>query len=122
MDVFSWVPHQSTQLSVTTRTLKAQFGSGYTQEVADGINPIIRNWQLVFNNLYSSLGTVSTAPTLAEVNTFLEAHVGVRFLWVQPTPFDSEGQKVFRAREWSIQYDGGKLSSLQVVFERQPDV
>lgn len=121
MDTFLYVPHRSTALNVRARVLHAQFGEGYSQEAADGINPIIRDWDCVWENLHA---TGTPEPTIATLNAFMEAHIGIRFLWVQPPPFTGEGAKVFRVKDgvWSAPLDAGAIGGFRVVFERQPDV
>jgi phage-related protein len=59
------------------RIRKAQFGDGYAQVAGDGINPVIRTWDLTF-----------TGPRefIDDIIKFLESHQGVKsFQWRPPS-------------------------------------
>jgi len=114
METFSYTPSFETQAMMTPRTLVAQFGDGYVQEAGDGINAMLRPWDLVFSNRSAATGVT---PTLKQINDFLTAHAGyVRFLWTQPPPFDIEGAKTFVCKEWSWVYSGGLICGIRAKF------
>ncbi|MBZ4373247.1 phage tail protein [Corallococcus sp. AS-1-6] len=51
MDRFLFTPDYGAQADSVPRVRKAQFGEGYTQRSADGLNPVLRRWALQFSNL-----------------------------------------------------------------------
>jgi len=114
METFPYIPHTGSQGQMTPRTLVVQFGDGYVQEAGDGINPMLRTWNLVWQNLD---GVTGATPTLKNINDFLTAHAGyLRFLWVQLPPFDIEGAKTFVCKEWNWVYTGGLIIGLNAKF------
>jgi phage-related protein len=42
---------QGVELQHTYRTLKAQFGDGYSNETGDGINTKLKKWNVLYTNL-----------------------------------------------------------------------
>lgn len=74
---FTYSPDYGAQMTQKPRVLTAQFGDGYQQRVADGINTAPRTWRLAFN----SRTNAEIAPILA----FLQARGGVEsFNWTDP--------------------------------------
>lgn len=49
--VFIWTESASTQLTETPRVRRTQFGDGYAQRQADGLNPITQSWQMRFSEI-----------------------------------------------------------------------
>ena len=77
-DTFAFQPDQNPTGTVTYRTLKAQFGDGYAQEVGDGLNTELNSWVLTFSG-----GPNDVFP----VRDFIRAHGGaaIPFLYQPPT-------------------------------------
>ncbi|MCT7656169.1 phage tail protein [Oceanimonas sp. NS1] len=67
-----------------------QFGDGYQQRQRDGLNTLLRTYQLVFRG----------SPELGrDIERFFEEHAGVdAFLW---TPYDLQERRAFICPEWS---------------------
>lgn len=61
--------------TVTLRTRSAQFGDGYKQTVADGLNTKVQSWPVSFDGDSSFID-----PIVA----FLDGHVGQSFYWTPP--------------------------------------
>jgi phage-related protein len=77
------------------RNLRVQFGNGYSQIVADGINSVTDKWELEFAPLS---GTV-----LSDMETFLSTvNTTVWFSW---TPIAESVKKKWRIDENSIKKD-----------------
>jgi phage-related protein len=74
-DTFTWIPLVEPQGAVTLRVRKAQFGDGYKQTVADGINTKVQSWP------FSWIGTDAAMGALM---AFLDAHTGKSFLFTPP--------------------------------------
>lgn len=69
-------PEYSAELGLEQKVLTAQFGDGYEQRIADGINNTRRKWKLKF---------VYTTPDIDVIETFLLATKGVdSFNWTPP--------------------------------------
>src|SRR5262245_34496681 len=108
MDTFVWSPMYSTQGKTTPRVLRARFGDGYEQINLDGINALLREWNVVFDPVHANSGTT---PTFQQLKNFFESNAGLRFLWTQPKPFDVEGAKLFECAEWTWSYTTGLMMS-----------
>lgn len=75
-ETFAWRSINDPQGAVTYRRLVAQFGDGYRQAVADGINNEVQSWPLQF---------VGTGEEMAQIAAFFRRHVGARsFRWTPP--------------------------------------
>lgn len=73
---FTYDPVENPVGTKTYRTLKAQFGDGYTQMAADGINNVYDSWALTFAG-----GSSDITP----IQTFLDALQGyLPFYWTAP--------------------------------------
>lgn len=71
METFTWVP-ATCQPQAQPRVKKAQFGDGYSQRSSDGINHLLRTYNLTFADY----------PALIEpIDAFLEQHAGVQAFW-----------------------------------------
>lgn len=113
--VFTWTPSHGTSVETEPRTLMAQFGNGYIQETADGINANLRNWGLTFNNRGMT--------ELYNIDTFLRARAGAeRFYWTQSPPFDVEGVKAWVCKQWSWTYNGGLIAGISATFMQRPNL
>lgn len=71
----TWVPLVGPSGEGTLRSRVAQFGDGYVQETADGINTTLETWPLVW---------LGVGADIAPIRDFLKAHVGQRFYWTPP--------------------------------------
>lgn len=73
---FTWVPVVEPTGTATYRVLKAQFGDGYAQTAADGINNKSQTWPLQFRGVLANI---------APIRDFLDARSGYQaFLWTPP--------------------------------------
>lgn len=73
---FTWVPVVEPTGTVSYRVLKAQFGDGYAQTAADGINNKSQTWPLQFRGALANI---------APIRDFLDALSGYQaFLWTPP--------------------------------------
>lgn len=76
MSALPYQPHISSRLNKQPRILKHQFGDGYAQRMADGINNNLERWSLSF--------TLINANALA-LMTFFDGLGGVdSFTWQPP--------------------------------------
>lgn len=77
MTTFAWCPSYTPKLTRKPRVLQAQFGDGYSQRVADGINTNPASWSLTFSGREQGEAT--------DILAFLDAHAGVDYFdWTDP--------------------------------------
>ncbi len=75
-ETFAWLPLTESDGSVTYSTRTAQFGDGYSQTVANGINNRGSAWNLTFRGASAEMGSLAA---------FLDRHAGWRsFFWTPP--------------------------------------
>ncbi|MGU7780534.1 phage tail protein [Burkholderia sp. PU8-34] len=106
-DTFNWSPTvQGYGGDTTLRVRKAEFGDGYTQRAADGLN----NRQSTYN-----LRFVGKADKIAAILAFLDAHAGaVSFYW---TPlFRPKGR--FVCEKYSEPTKDGAVYTITAQFEQ----
>lgn len=107
MATFTYTPDYGAQVSVKPRVRIAQFGDGYEQRIADGINVRAQVWSLQFTN--------RTDTEAGNITTFLEARNGVEaFDW---TPPNGSAIKVV-CREWSKTVTRYNLNSVSATFQQ----
>lgn len=104
-DVFTWCATTSSSGESNGSVRRAQFGDGYSQSSANGINHNRRSWSLVF--------TGDRARTL-EIISFLDSHVGKSFLWDSPL----YGEKLFYCDTYAINPNGNDVWSITATFEQ----
>ena len=94
------------------RVLRSQFGDGYTQRAADGINSIAVKWSMSWRNL--------TQTEKAAIQTFLETKAGATvFYWTPPresTPL------LWTCKSWSCTPVPGLLWNISAEFIREFDI
>jgi phage-related protein len=97
MSEFTYVEDQGSSASVKPRIRKIQFGDGYSQRSADGINNDLKTFKLAF--------TLLDATTYNAILSFFETRGGTTpFTW---TPHGrTEGYYVCEEWEESFDYTG----------------
>lgn len=107
MATFTWSPSYSAQKAHRPRVLLAQFGDGYEQRVADGINTNPEMWDVQF--------ATRRDDEADQIDNFLKSRGGVEaFDWV--TPFGLSGK--FVCRDWQRTKTGPLLSTISAKFEQ----
>lgn len=105
MATFTTAPNFGAQLTVKPRVLTSQFGDGYSQRVADGINARPESWALTF-----SARTNSERDTIL---AFLEARNGVEsFDWTSPR--GTVGKWI--CSEWGYVPDNAATNTVTATF------
>lgn len=104
-DVFTWCATTNSSGESAGSVRRAQFGDGYSQSSANGINPNLRSWSLGF--------TGDEARTL-EIIDFLDSHVGKSFVWDSPL----YGEKLFYCDTYAINPNGNGVWTLTATFEQ----
>ena len=107
LEVFTYRPINDTTRTKTFRVLTAQFGDGYKQEVADGINNGSESWPLTF---------VGSLTELSAIEAFFDRHQGYKaFLW---KPFGSDEELAFKVKQYTRPFQGGAVWTMQATFEQ----
>jgi phage-related protein len=106
-DTFTWRTRAGITGTETTSVISAQFGDGYKQIAANGINTSVESWNLTW--------TGKTEEVLA-IRNFLRSHVVTSFWWTNPW-----GETLlYRVKSDSVApgFQAGKVTSLAFTFEQ----
>lgn len=76
MSAFDWSPAPGASKAVAPRVRAANFGDGYQQHVADGINAAPSTWNLTFPGLSAAVANA--------IEAYLITAVGSSFDWTDP--------------------------------------
>ncbi len=107
MSDFNYVPSYGTDVTDEYRTLVAQFGGGYKQEAADGINAVRDVWRVVFENIPRTDGEA--------IRTFLRGKCGQPFTWTPPGGMEAK----YKLRgEVTMPFTGGVTVNVSFLLER----
>ncbi|SAI70472.1 Phage-related protein [Bordetella ansorpii] len=105
-ETFTWPSANDPQGTVTFRRLVAQFGDGYRQAAADGINNKVQSWPLQF---------IGTDTYLAPILAFFDRHAGYRsFRWTPP--LGEEGW--YEVTSYSPTPIGGPVYTISATFQQ----
>ena len=104
-DKFTWCVRNTSQATVTGSVRRAQFGDGYAQSSANGINPVSRSW---------AVELVHNQSDTASIISFLDSHIGKSFEWSHPFI----GLSLFYCDEYSYTEQGGGIYSISATFEQ----
>jgi phage-related protein len=105
-ETFTWRPSIDPTGVETFRVRSAQFGSGYKQVAADGINNGSQSWPLTFKGLESRI---------EEIVAFLRAHKGyIPFSWTPPL----SAPALFTCTSWNINPHGARYYTVTATFEQ----
>lgn len=105
---FIWIPSYNSNTNTTPRVKKIQFGDGYEQRIRDGINSILLDIDLPFDNR-------SDAEATAILHFLHEKEATKSFLFTHSPPYNTV--KRFVCRSWThsrVFYDN---NSIKVKFE-----
>ena len=107
MERFTWCPRIEPKGTNDFRTLSAQFGDGYVQEVGDGINNETRSWNLSFRG---------KAKYIKPIRDFLRAHKGyLPFEWRPPL----EEMGLYKVTRFEVVDHGAGSYSINATFEQR---
>lgn len=109
---FAYTPDRGFRKNSKPTVTNAQFGSGYSQRIAVGINTLDEQWDLNFRN--RSIDSINA------ILSFLENHKGVEyFLWTPP--YETMVLRVI-CQEWDTEYNSEFSKSLNCTFKRVYDI
>lgn len=96
----------------STRILRSDFGDGYSQRAADGLNAIRRSWNLTFNNL-----TATEAEALVQ---FFIARGGTDIIDWQPVGYGVS--KKFTCESWTRTPIAGGYATVSANLKEEFDL
>ena len=106
-DTFTWAPTVANASgNATLRTRTAQFGDGYAQKAADGINGRSSTFSLQF---------IGDAAKITAILAFLDAHAGATsFLWTPPL----REQSLFTCEAYTEPTKDGNVYTMTATFNQ----
>lgn len=107
IDTFTWCVRTGAGATDSIATMQSQFGDGYKQVAAAGINNAAETWNLACSGRTSSMKVV---------RDFLRSHVTTSFWWVNPWG----EKKLYRVRADSISptFPNGNFVEISFIFEQ----
>jgi phage-related protein len=107
MSAFTWIPSFTPSVNEEPRTIENNFGDGYRQLIADGINNTPKVWELQFNN--------RTIDEANDIRDFLAACNGVEaFDFTDP---DGDTLR-YICRAWPRTFYGLRAQSFNLRLEQ----
>ena len=107
-DTFTWDHVSEPSGTITFSVLSAQFGDGYSQRLANGINNESGSWPLSF---------VGDDDFIGAIVAFIRAHKGAQsFYWTPPVPNGEQGLYVATSYN-PVPYGDGQYQ-LSVTFQQ----
>lgn len=104
-------PDRNSKRTKEDKILRAEFGDGYTQTAADGINNTIVKWTLSFANYPGDL--------IDEITDFLDDRGSTEsFNWTPP--FEDSPSLWKQVGAYDVTYPGGSAKSLTVTLQQVP--
>ena len=108
MPTFNWVISGGTKKRSKPRVLRNQFGDGYSQRIADGINTDAKTWDVAIQ--------YRTTTEADAIEAFLDARGGVdSFDWTPP--LSATAIKVI-CQTWDRDIAHGAAQAISAVFEQ----
>ena len=102
---FKWRAINDAKPEMTISETTAQFGDGYAQVVAKGINPVSERWPVTFRG---------SREEVLEIDAFFRRNAGRPFQWLTPLGFDGW----FKTRSFSPAWQGGAEWTISATFEQ----
>jgi phage-related protein len=116
-DVFGYPVMTGSSGQMAQRSLKAQYGDGYTQLARDGINTRSDTWNLTARGVWDDtvMTCANTGQPVREIADFINDHAGqASFKWVAPDGLDAQ----WMCDGYSISKDGRQIVTLTFTFYR----
>lgn len=105
-EIFTWTPQAGPTGTITHRAKVAQFGDGYSQAAADGINARSETWPVSFTGDATYAGAI---------RTFLDARGAYQsFFWTPP----GGSQGYYRCQQHEVTAIGTGLYTLTATFQQ----
>lgn len=110
-EVFNFEVQAAPTGTASFSVITAQFGDGYSQAAADGINNKKQSWSVRIRGT-DGASCVPTADMLA-AEAFLDEHAGWKsFEWTTPRGYTG----LFRCDNYGIQSEGGEVYTFNAQF------
>ncbi len=113
MDTFNIAnPTYASQKKTSTKVWQNDFGDGYSQRAARGLNSVSQEWSLTWSNLPYA--------TINSIESFFSTRMGVTaFYW---TPLRGAVPLIFICSSWSREFTGPDTDSLTATFTQVFDL
>jgi phage-related protein len=108
---FTHIPDWSAELAVNPRIAKVEFGDGYAQRIAKGLNTQLERVSLTFSG--------RTDQEAAEIAAFFKKKGGVTPFTAQ-IGFSSPVKKYVTEGEWTFNYAQYNYNTITVTFQEVP--
>lgn len=103
---FTWKADSKPTGTKTFRVLTAQFGDGYKQSTADGINNVSQSWPLSFTG---------RASDITPIRDFLDARAGWQSFYWTP-PLGTQG--LYKCPSYEVKQIGSDVWQISGTFEQ----
>lgn len=104
-DRFTWCATRQSSAQANIKVKRAQFGDGYAQSSADGLNSVRRTWDMTF---------IGKKSKMADIISFLDSHSGKSFIWNDPF----YGDAFFYCDEYRYNNNGSTVYTVTATFEQ----
>jgi phage-related protein len=116
----TWCPTTATNAKLTPRVLRGQFGDGYIQLTADGINNMLLQWEVFWDPIPAYPDATGQANAQDLDNFFRGLQGYQKFIWVAPTPYDTLPQSFYICPEWNYIFADGRVRGIKALFQQVP--
>lgn len=109
MSTFTWIPDTGATMERQPRIRSVQFGDGYEQRAADGLNADMRKFSLTFSG--------RSAAEIAAIDTFLATQAGVSsFDYTHP----GDTSRKYVCRTWRVIDVSYTVKTITAEFQQVP--
>ena len=108
--IFIWIPSYNSRINYNPKVIRNQFGDGYVQRIADGINNTLMMFNVSFRNRDFN--------EMKAISHFLYVRQGYEsFLYYPPPPFNK--LKRFTCADFGPSFEFYNNSSIDTVFQEE---
>lgn len=109
---FPFIPDYGSGEKTKARINKSQYGDGYDQSSPDGLNHMLREWSVNFNN--------RSRTEVDNIVAFLKARKGVEAFEFEVPDSTSGEVALVKCDDWGRTFSGWRTQGIQFVFREVP--